>query len=327
MESSREFFVHINSYYNYLFLVRQCSFLPTAFFQYSIYYYSANLDVTDSASLTLHANSTNATLYQTRHDDTIDDLASRILSEDTSFSPQAKPTMYRNPSRSTTMPQLPVLQRDGDDDWKSMRNSFAPAAKSSNDLELSFDDSIDPISKDLGPSNVAEHSRKPSAPIIPRRSSKRRSDRPQHQANVQPRPSITSRTGDIQISGPTLIETPRPTPLTGNRALDIENKIKAMLEASETLKAGSGAPPKPSLPDKRMFRDKMMFKVKSAFNLNISETSHQASPLNTSLISNAASTEEGDFELTSEGDKVVSSADRRVNEGEIPVYGISFELN
>ena len=118
------------------------------------------------------------------HDDSIDDLASQILSDDSTFNAPAAPSLYRNPRHSMTMPHLPSLQSNDQSSRNSGPSSFANTAGSSGDSQF-LEDSTDPLNDPSRDSetqmNIAATREFP--PLIPRKSSKRASRK--HKGHVR----------------------------------------------------------------------------------------------------------------------------------------------
>ena len=184
-------------------------FRPHAKFQRLIWIADSSSIDSRSVSCTVLPHPSGHSARVSLHNDSIDDLASQILSEDTTFNMPAAPSIYRNPRYSLTMPQLPSLQSNVEDPLASRTNPLSNAPAPSSDSQY-IDDSTDPLnhsSTNIGMDR--DHTPETeSPPIIPRKSSKRKSKKQKSAfrrlisggsgSGSAPRPSISS---------PTLIDT------------------------------------------------------------------------------------------------------------------------
>jgi len=116
----------------------------------------------------------------TLHDDSIDDLASQILSDDTSFNMPAAPSIYRNPRHSRTMPQFPSLQNNTQSSRAPEINSFADVPERNERQFLGHPTNLlNNSSRDVATEEDHTAGRE-MPPIIPRKSSKRKSKKKGH---------------------------------------------------------------------------------------------------------------------------------------------------
>jgi hypothetical protein len=180
------------------------------------------------------------------------------------------------------LPQLPALLFNGDDAW-AMKTSPVVASKSSSNI-MHFSTSIDePSSSPLNISKYASsHTRKSSAPAIPRRSSKRKSSRsksniasPQKPTYGHVRGSASKNKLSKSFSTPLLLNmsATRPSASVSSsvNAQDINGKIAKMLEATQALKGSSSESALlqgPLVPAKkrRLKDNRVLVKVKTAIN-------------------------------------------------------------
>ncbi|KAI6710798.1 hypothetical protein JHW43_006672 [Diplocarpon mali] len=177
----------------------------------------------------------------------IEDMASMLL-EDTTFD-QLRPESGKRMSYSATaalpglprigsqddrsLPQLPTMLFNGDDAWAMRMTSVVTTAASLNEIDLSHEfNELSCINGQTGQTSI---------PAIPRKSSKRKSSRPKS-TFFQPH----TEAGDRRRLGSrqTLKSPPRLVGSSAPRqpafaASDINNKIEAMMAATQALKPGS----------------------------------------------------------------------------------------
>ncbi|KAL2073756.1 hypothetical protein VTL71DRAFT_11082 [Oculimacula yallundae] len=224
------------------------------------------------------------------HDDSIEEMASMLL-DDTNMdqlrpeggkrmsqtaASKAMPGYPRTESQDgKSLPQLPQLTFNGDDAWAMRLAPAQTAAGMTNQVEFSEDDAQ--------PANflnrLSAQTRKSSAPVIPRKSSKRRSGRPkstaghsQLHAHSGDRRSIANPSGQTlnaiaSSSQPSGQSQPKGT---GFVAADINGKIEAMISATKALKPGSEGTVLhgPLAPGKKrhLVGNKVLTKMKTAIN-------------------------------------------------------------
>lgn len=244
----------------------------------------------------------NSQQYQPR-DDSIEELASMLLDDTTMdqlntntepgrhLSQAAAAEVFNNAGRvgsgdGKTLPQLPKLLFNGDDAWALKTAPVVTAAGGSN--QMSFNVDVDPLS--MHPVN---HTRKGSAPAIPRKSSKRRSGRPKSQFHIADRKSdleasrlaythanlmtvpdystltLSREALKARISPPKPIDFPSSKPFDGTT--NINDKVQAMLAATTALKGDDGNMntfPGPKLPPKkrRIGENNVLAKMKNVLN-------------------------------------------------------------
>jgi len=182
-------------------------------------------------------------------DDSIREMASMLL-DDTSEE-QIKPNPGRYLSQIPTaktlpnlahahvdshksLPQLPKLVFNGDDAW-AMR--MAPVVTTAGDSNSTYFDSGSEGARNVFPLTSAHaHSRKGSAPTIPRNSSKRKSARPKITHPKLQSGEDRKQALKISISLPKLLE---PIVPQQSATTDVNDKIQAMLAATKALKGST----------------------------------------------------------------------------------------
>ncbi|CZT44996.1 uncharacterized protein RSE6_05264 [Rhynchosporium secalis] len=221
-----------------------------------------------------------------QHDDSIEELAS-ILLDDTNID-QLRPESGKRMSQTAATnaipgyprtdsqdgknpPQLLRLVFNDDDAWAMRMAPVVTAAGSSNQVDFTEESTL-PTSF---LNRMSVHTGKSSAPKIPRKSSKRRSGRPQ---STQPQTMSGDRRSIANPSGQTITTTvsfsyqsgSSQSKSTGNVATDINSKVEAMIAATKALKPGSDGIvlPGPLVPDKknRLVGNKVLTKMKTAIN-------------------------------------------------------------
>jgi hypothetical protein len=235
------------------------------------------------------------------HDDTINKIASDLL-EDTVVEQRKEdpgrnlikfgfagtksemsitPTVDGPNDDSKELPQIPLNLFNDDNPW-AMKNS--PAVTSASHLNtMRF--SADELSTGTGSisRNAFSHTRKSSAPAIPRRSSKRKSGRsksnitsPQKPTNGHIRGTASKNKLSKSFSTPMIMNVSAPVnqsiaTTSSVNPQDISGKIAKMLEATQALKGSSSESAiqqGPSIPSKkqRLKDNKVLAKVKTAIN-------------------------------------------------------------
>jgi hypothetical protein len=234
---------------------------------------------------TIHHSTDGIEPQYSRHDDSIDEMASILLDDTTEE--QLKPEPGRRLSRigiaqalpsiqrvdhnaAKSLPQLPKLLFNGDDAWAMKSSPVVTAAGSSNQMVFSSDT---PAS--LNVSADSPQFKKSPAPAIPRKSSKRKSARPRSalprgKINVETEQTASRLALKSSISPPKPVEVPQIKASSTMNAADVNEKIVAMLAATKALKPahddalhqGSFVPTK----KRRLMDNKMLTKMKSAIN-------------------------------------------------------------
>jgi hypothetical protein len=233
---------------------------------------------------TIHHSTNGREPYYSRHDDSIDEMASILLDDTTEeLKPepgkrlsrigiaQALPSIQRvDSSAAKSLPQLPKLLFNGDDAWAMKSSPVVTAAGSSNQMVFSSD-----TPESLNVSADSPQFKKSPAPTIPRKSSKRKSGRPRSalprgKVSVESQQTASRLALKSSISPPKPVEAPEIKASSTMNAADVNEKIVAMLAATKALKPthddalhqGSFVPAK----KRRLMDNKMLTKMKSAIN-------------------------------------------------------------
>jgi hypothetical protein len=182
-------------------------------------------------------------------DDSIREMASMLLDDTSEEQIKPNPGRYLSqiPIAKTlpnlahahvdshkSLPQLPKLVFNGDDAWAMRMAPVVTAAGDSNSTY--FDRGSEGVRNVFPLTSAHAHSRKGSAPTIPRKSSKRKSARskityPKLQSGENRKQALKK-----SISPPKLLEPIAPQQSATN---DINNKIQAMLAATKALKGST----------------------------------------------------------------------------------------
>ena len=176
------------------------------------------------------------------------------------------------------LPQLPQLLFNGDDAWAMKTTPVVTAAGNSNAMQFTNDpDEVDSYPPTL-PRYAANHSRKGSAPPIPRRSSKRKSARPSslnpnyssQSTSQQDELNKSKKLGQTDAKSSKQNDPLQPQTAGSVESANLNNKIEAMIAATKALKPeldgtvlqGPFVPAK-----KRRLKDNKVFvKMKTAIN-------------------------------------------------------------
>jgi hypothetical protein len=182
-------------------------------------------------------------------DDSIGEMASMLLDDTTEDQLKTRPN--RRLSQMTTTktvsnlvhtqadeykahPQLPELIFNRDDAWAMKTAPVVTAAGNSNSMY--FDRGSDGASNLPALPIARAHSRKGSVPAIPRKSSKRKSVCPKSTHEKVQFGGDRKKALKSSISPPKLLEPVQPQQL---EASDVNNKIQAMLAATQALKGSA----------------------------------------------------------------------------------------
>ena len=225
--------------------------------------------------------------------------------------------------RSKTLPQLPQLVFNGDDAWATKISPAVTAVGSSNE-DLFSDDALVPENTASNFSKSVKHTRKRSAPPIPRRSSKRKSVRPKEVSKQQsvltyehPTTPSSSEVNNVHVSCPDLLQMPQARPRTGNAGIDVARSIEAMLAAQEALKGPSNnGTLRDTTKKHRVKNNKVLTRVKTAINgrLQVRSSRKTYDPARDDLLLDSSTSElptpDNDFSTDA-----LTSVERRMNEG------------
>ncbi|CAL3967500.1 unnamed protein product [Diplocarpon coronariae] len=263
----------------------------------------------------------------------IEDMASMLL-EDTTFD-QLRPESGKRMSYSATaalpglprigsqddrsLPQLPTMLFNGDDAWAMRMTSVVTTAASLNEIDLSHEfNELSCINGQTGQTSI---------PAIPRKSSKRKSSRPKS-TFFQPH----TEAGDRRRLGSrqTLKSPPRLVGSSAPRqpafaASDINNKIEAMMAATQALKPGSDGThiqeALASTKKRRLMDNKVLSKVRTAFNDRFPARNgrKRGSMMHARLLDSGSLHEAPDFEdENSPSAATLTTMELRMNEGRSP---------
>jgi len=258
-------------------------------------------------------------------DDSIREMASMLLDDTSEEQIKPNPGRYLSqiPIAKTlpnlahahvdshkSLPQLPKLVFNGDDAWAMRMAPVVTAAGDSNSTY--FDRGSEGVRNVFPLTSAHAHSRKGSAPTIPRKSSKRKSARskityPKLQSGENRKQALKK-----SISPPKLLEPIAPQQSATN---DINNKIQAMLAATKALKGSTDQAllQGPYLPTRksRLMDNKVFSKVKTAINdrLQARNARKRDSARNDRLL-DPSNSELQDWEAT-------SALEIRLNEGKV----------
>lgn len=223
--------------------------------------------------------------------------------------------------RRKTLPQLPQLVSNGEDAWAAKTSSAVTVVGSSNEVLFS-DDVVAPENSTSNFSKSLKHTRKGSAPKIPRRSSKRKSLRPKEVSKQQSvltyeHPTTPSDVKNVQISSADLPQIPQARPRTGNAGIDVARSIEAMLAAQEALKGPSDSGALRDTVKKHRVKDnRVLTRVKTAINsrLQVRSARKTYDPAGDDLLLDSSVSElrtpDNDFPTDA-----LTSVERRMNEG------------
>ena len=278
--------------------------------------------------------------HYSRHDDSIDEMASILLDDTTEeqLKPepgkrlsrvgiaQALPSIQRvDPNAAKSLPQLPKLLFNGDDVWAMKSSPVVTAAGSSNQMVFSSD-----TPESLNVSANSPQFKISPAPTIPRKSSKRKSARPRSalsrgKINVESQQTASRLALKSSISPPKPVEVPEIKAPSTMNATDVNEKIVAMLAATKALKPtqDDALHPGTFVPTKkrRLIDNKMLTKMKSAINdrLQIRGSRRRDSIRDDKLLDRTLN-ELQDFEdPASASVTALSTVEIRMNEGQLSI--------
>lgn len=279
------------------------------------------------------------------HSDSIEELASMLLENTNIDQLRSQPgtrlsqigtakvissrsaSGYRN---SKGLPQLPKLMFNGDDAWAMRTAPVVTAASYSNETDFSaYEDKLQASDS----AKATRHTRKDSAPPIPRRSSKRMSARPLHPGPAQPlveptRYALQPRAEMANLSLPHPV-TPVPAGRPTTNAQEINDKIAAMVAATKALKGDDQSLLQgPYVPvKKRRLKDNVVLtKVRTAItdHLHARTLRKRHDPARDDyLLGNMSANDLQSPEHGASPSPDITSVERRLNEGE---YAQSIEL-
>lgn len=281
-----------------------------------------------------------------RHDDSIDEIASMLLDDTEIDQPCTEPARRLSyiptshslsgipfsSSRDTkTLPQLPQLMFNGDDAWAMRTAPVVTAAGSYNEVQFSFEGEAVAASPVSNLPIPIKQPRKDITPPIPRKSSKRKSGRPKASSTqlgkIGSAHSTTMKRVDRSSISPPKHVT-KSGPSSNNVATDVNDKIEAMIAATKALKPGydNTLLQGPCVPvKKRRLKDNKVFaKVKTVFNDRMpgrSDRKRHDSLRDDYLLGNSSSNDlptADDSYVPSPALSNVSEVERRLNEGNFP---------